>query len=171
MRLIRERGEGFSEIYALMEKSFPPDEIRTMEGAKRILSNKSYRLYRIIDSGEFIGFIAVWKLSEFIFIEHFAMHPDKRGKGYGARALSALFKTYGQAVLEVEPPEDEIKRRRVAFYERCGFHLSREEYYQPPYREGGEAVRLMLMRYPNSIKNHGEVAAALYREVYKVKNN
>jgi hypothetical protein len=77
---------------------------------------------------------------------------------------------YSSAVLEVEPPEDEIKKRRIAFYERCGFHLSKEEYYQPPYQEGGEPVRLMLMSYPEPITRHDEVSAALYRDVYGIKN-
>ena len=90
-----------------------------------------------------------------------------RGKGYGARVISALGRWYKDIVLEVEPPECENSKRRIAFYERCGFHLSKEEYYQPPYKKDASPVRLMLMRYPAPIENHGEVSAALYREIYK----
>ena len=171
MRLLRERGEGFCEVYALMEKSFPQNEIRGEREARAVLSNKAYRLYRITEGGKFIGLLGVWRLSDFLFIEHFATLPDVRGMGYGSRALRALFKMYGRAVLEVEPPEDEIKRRRIAFYERCGFHLSNEEYYQPPYREGGKPVRLMLMGYPQPIENHAKVTSQLYSAVYGIKNN
>ena len=171
MRLLRERGEGFCEVYALMEKSFPQDEIRGEREARAVLSNKAYRLYRITEGGKFIGLLGVWRLSDFLFIEHFATRPELRGKGYGKRALEALLKKYKSAVLEVEPPEDEIKRRRIAFYERCGFHLSKEEYYQPPYRESGEPVRLMLMGYPQPIENHAKAASQLYSAVYGIKNN
>lgn len=169
MRLLRERGDGFDEVFALMEESFPPEERREKDAARAILKKRAYRLYRITDGGEFIGLLGVWRLSDFIFIEHFATRPEKRGRGYGTLALKALFKMYSSAVLEVEPPESELTSRRIAFYKRCGFHLSRDEYYQPSYREGGEPVRLMLMRYPAPIENHGEVSAALYREVYKRK--
>ena len=169
MKLLRERGEGFSEIYSLMIESFPPDELRSESGARAIVSNSAYRLYRITERGRFLGFISVWRLSEFAFIEHFAILPEMRGKGYGARAISALGRWYKDMVLEAEPPECEISKRRIAFYERCGFHLSMEEYYQPPYKKGASPVRLMLMRYPAPIENHEKVAAALYREVYKRK--
>lgn len=171
MRLLRERGDGFDEVFALMEESFPPEERREKDAARAILKNRAYRLYRITDGGEFIGLLGVWRLSDFIFIEHFATRPELRGRGYGTLALKALFKMYSSAVLEVEPPESELTSRRIAFYERCGFHLSRDEYYQPSYREGGEPVRLMLMSYPKPIVRHADVAAALYRDVYKVKNN
>ena len=169
MRLLRERGDGFDEVFALMEESFPPEERREKDAARAILKKRAYRLYRITDGGEFIGLLGVWRLSDFIFIEHFATRPEKRGRGYGTLVLKALFKMYSSAVLEVEPPECEISKRRIAFYERCGFHLSREEYYQPPYKEDASPVRLMLMRYPTPIENHEKVAAALYREVYKRK--
>ncbi len=169
MRLLREHGEGFSEIWSLMEKSFPKSELRNEVTARAVLSDPRYRLYRITERGEFLGFITVWKLSGFAFIEHFAMRPELRGKGYGSLALAALGKKYAAMVLEVEPPETEMQKRRVAFYERCGFHISHEEYYQPPYRLGEAAVRLMLMRYPEPIENHGEVKDTLYREVYGIK--
>ena len=169
MRLLRERGESFSEIYSLMERSFPQNEIRSEKDAEAILSDRAYRIYRITERGKFIGFITVWKLPEFAFIEHFAIQPELRGKGFGARALAALGGWYKDMVLEAEPPECEISKRRIAFYERCGFHLSKEEYYQPPYSEDSGPVRLMLMRYPKPIKDHGKVATALYREVYKRK--
>ena len=169
MRLLRERGDCFDEVYALMVKSFPPEELRDRNAARAVLKSGAYRLYRITERGEFIGLLGVWRLSDFLFIEHFATRPELRGRGYGALALRALFKMYSSAVLEVEPPENDLTRRRVGFYERCGFHLSRDEYYQPPYRKGDEPVRLMLMSYPEPIKNHATVAGALYREVYKIK--
>lgn len=169
MRLLRERGDGFDEVYALMKESFPKSELRDEGAAREILENRTYRLYRITEGGEFIGFLGVWRLPEFLFIEHFATRPELRGKGYGKRALVSLFKLYESAVLEVEPPDNELTSRRIAFYERCGFHLSREEYYQPPYREDGEPVRLMLMSYPHPIVRHAEVASSLYRKVYGIK--
>lgn len=168
MRLLRERGEKFSEVYSLMETSFPKSELRDGAAARAVLSDRRYRLYRITERGEFLGFVTVWKLSGFAFIEHFAMRPDIRGKGYGSLALAALGKKYPALVLEVEPPKTDIQKRRVAFYERCGFHLSLEDYYQPPYQKGCEPVRLMLMRYPTPIENHGEVKDLLYREVYGI---
>ena len=48
-------------------------------------------------------------------------------------------------------PADEMKRRRVGFYQRLGFALNAHHYMQPPYTEGGSPVPLLLMTHPITV--------------------
>ena len=75
----------------------------------------------------------------------------------------------GTVILEVERPEDEMSRRRIGFYERCGFTLCKQDYLQPPYRKGGEAVPLYLMFiHTESIDGqYTQIRDEIYREVYQ----
>ncbi|MBR7146301.1 MAG: GNAT family N-acetyltransferase, partial [Oscillospiraceae bacterium] len=52
----------------------------------------------------------------------FAVREDCRGSGIGSELLDELIGTLPHPIcLEVEPPETEIAKRRIAFYERNGF--------------------------------------------------
>lgn len=54
-------------------------------------------------------------------------------------------------VLEIEPPQDDISRRRRAFYERCGFCTTEHAHLQPPYHAGQAELPLVVMSYPRAI--------------------
>ena len=84
--------------------------------------------------------------------------------------LALLRKKYEKIVLEVEPPYDEMKRRRIAFYERQGFCQNDYPYVQPPYREGETGVELILMSLPSPLSDCGECIKEMYEKVYKTTN-
>ena len=75
-------------------------------------------------------------------------------------------------VLEVELPDTDIARRRIAFYERIGFVLCEKHYLQPPYNEGFPAVPLRLMEYGGQLTktDFDQVAHTLHRVVYNQTN-
>ena len=156
----------FDEIYSLMEESFPIYERRSYQEAKAVLSDDDYALYHIEDGGQKIGFISVWQLDGFCFIEHFAIAPIYRNSGYGAKALDLAKSQFKTLVLEAEPNINQIATRRLAFYKRNGFCENLFEYWQPAYRKGEEDVRLVLLSYPCLVENEEKVVKEIYKKVY-----
>ena len=161
----------FDEAYSIMEKSFPPDEIRPYGGQKSLLLNKFYRVYTLVDSGRICSVAATWQFDGVLFIEHLATNPDLRGKGMGAQMLDFLTKNEKRTVcLEVEPPENELTCRRIAFYERKGFNLNEYPYIQPSISLGRSPIPLMIMTHSRKIdeSEFDTIKHLLYKEVYKV---
>ncbi|MMZ64037.1 hypothetical protein D1872_263320 [compost metagenome] len=77
----------------------------------------------------------------------------------------------GPIILEVEPPEEEMARRRIGFYERLGFCLNAFDYVQPPLRQNAEELKLLIMSYPSplTLQQFKDYRPILYREVYGVE--
>lgn len=167
IRFVELKTEEFDTVWAHMEESFPLAERRDKEDARALLSSKSYHLYHIEQADKRVGFIAVWSLGALSFVEHFAIYAEHRGKGFGSLALELAKSRFRHIVLEVEPPESEQARRRIAFYQRAGLHLHPDFAYLQPSYHGGEGVPLLLMSYPTPLPDPDTVARALYREVYR----
>ena len=162
MRLERAALEDFDLIYSEKEKNFVSEERRDHEFAFQIMSEPNYTVYHVIDGETKVGFITVWDLVAFAYIEHFVIYELYRNLGYGGRTLEILKKMYKSMVLEAEPPTDELRSRRIAFYERNGFFKNDYPYIQPPYRRGETRVPLVLMSYPSTLENCKKTADAIY---------
>ncbi|KAF6581238.1 GNAT family N-acetyltransferase [Paenibacillus sp. FSL H7-0703] len=163
----------FSEIYAIMESSFPASECRTFEAQKALLKRPSYRIItEKNEQGNIVAFLAGWEFAYFRFVEHIAVDSRIRGGGLGKKLMSRFISQSDHpVVLEVEPPVDEWSRRRIGFYERLGFHLNHFEYVQPPLREGQADLRLQIMSYPGALAESAfaPFKEILYTEVYGLK--
>ena len=130
----------FEEVYRIMEQSFPADERRKKEGQQKLLDEEKYELLGVRNEGGLLAFLAVWEFAEFVFIEHFAVSEKARNSGIGGKMLEELARQKaGKVVLEVELPEDSLKKRRIGFYERHGFTFNEYPYIQPPMGEIGRA--------------------------------
>ena len=168
------RAEAFEAVYSLLEKAFPPTERRNREDQLALLEKTSYS-YRILrsDDGTFLGFLAVWEFDTFRFLEHFAVNEAARGHGIGAKALQLwLEESDKPAILEVEPPETEIARRRIGFYQRCGLTLNDFPYTQPSMQKGQPPIPLMIISWPQSLQaeTFSPWQTILHREVYGVSS-
>ena len=84
----------FDEVYSIMEKSFPPDEIRPYDEQKELLSNEFYKVYTLVDGGRICTVAATWQFNGVLFIEHLATDPDLRGRNMGAQMLGFLTEKY-----------------------------------------------------------------------------
>jgi len=161
----------FDMIFDLMEKSFPPEEYRTYNGQKALLDDPAYTIYALYSDTENItAFIAVWEFDDFAFIEHFAVAPEHRNKGVGTYIMNGVIDMLGKmACLEVEPPDTEICKRRIAFYERNNFYLNDYPYIQPRLREDMEPVPLYIMTSGGRVDEctFDRIREALYTKVYK----
>ena len=68
-----------------------------------------------------------------------------RNKQYGQKTLSFLAKQGKTLILEIDPPKDDISKRRKGFYERCGFTENFFTHIHPPYHKINEGHELTIM--------------------------
>lgn len=150
--------------------SFPPEERREWMEINKLLNHPNFRLNQIFNDLELIGLISIWNLPDGDFIEHFAILESARGKGFGELVLKLIIEDQSKRIiLEVEEPETEPARRRIAFYKRLGFSISDEIYYQPPYPPNKSKVKMLLMSFPEQLNpnDFANIKAQIYNEVYQ----
>lgn len=158
----------------LLTSAFPEEEYRPLDQFARLLDREPrFGAELAADDGVPVGFVTGWTLDRFHFIEHLAVHPDRRCGGCGGQILAALqARLRCPIVLEVERPEcadREIAARRIGFYERLGFRLWPNDYRQPPYRPGGREIPMRLMVWGDLApdRDYDAVADAIHRTVYR----
>lgn len=81
--------------------------------------------FNMIESdGELCGLFVYWDMGEFYYLEHLAVAPHMRNRKIGQQVLEHVETSLpGIRLLEVEPAEDELTTRRVAFYRRNGYRI------------------------------------------------
>lgn len=165
----------FDEIFNIMKKSFPAEEMRGYDVQKALFGKKEYFAYGTRnEDGSLAAFITMWRFDDFTFGEHFAVSQELRGSGIGGKIINEAAKiAKGLFCFEVEPPVTETAKRRIAFYERNGFILNDFHYIQPPLSENTGSLRLMIMSYKKPL-SHAEFTAVkntVYKNVYGVPEN
>jgi ribosomal protein S18 acetylase RimI-like enzyme len=155
-------------VSVLYEAAFPPEERRPLPAQEKLLQEGALQLLVIVAEEEFVGFIFCWELTDFTFIEHFALTEESRGRGIGSKVMNLLSERYSRIVLESEPPVTKDAIRRIRFYEALGFSAYPSLYLQPPYREGGVPLEMLLMQKGMSPEEHTfiQISSEIYREVY-----
>ena len=152
MELIRLDKSDFGALYKIMEESFPKDEIRAYSDQAALFDRSKFFAYGVKDeSGKLKAFITFWHLNGFTFGEHFAVDPNERGAGLGAKILAEVLKTDGRRFcLEVE--------------------LNDFEYCQPPLGKDRKAVALKIMSTGGKLTQteFEKVKAEIYKNVYGV---
>lgn len=154
------------EIYTSYTSTFPEDERRDREQFTTLFSNPHVKVISVLHDSQAIGYLIIWELSSYTFVEHFEVFEAFRSQKLGSHITGYLFKTYPRIVLEIEPDHlgDDAKRR-YAFYQRNGFTLIDEMYVQPSYGEGKNSLDLWLLANysPESLK---EIKEEIYDVVY-----
>ena len=144
----------------LYENAFPFCERRTLQHhISTAGKNPAFfpgELYA--PGGEFVGILYYWHWPELslLFVEHLAIVPHLRGKGFGHAALQLVTLPDTCVILEIEPVTDEPTARRLDFYESAGFIRLPYAHVQLPYHPGGESVPLELLSWQEN-----QLAAAL----------
>ncbi len=136
------------ELYAL---SFPRHEQRRTASQKRILAHGEYNFLLIMDEGRFSGLMLCWESSDFIYVEHFCILPELRGQGVGSSALELLSRKGKPLILEIDPPVDDVSRRRQGFYERAGFVSNNYKHVHPAYHRDCSGHSLVVMSSPGPL--------------------
>ncbi len=119
-----------------------------------------------------IGMFSFWELGKILYIEHFAIDPDYRGRGIGDAVFQAMGVHYARergltTVLEVEPLDEEKPDtvRRIEFYRRHGLEVVDTDYVQPPYESGLPPVDMWLMA-SGTDTDTDTITRLLYTHVY-----
>lgn len=141
----------FSMVYEKMCAAFPYEERRDFTDQRECMKDKRFCFFEIYDNDAAVGFISLWRLSGFVFIEHIAIDEDKRSGGYGTKAIELVKNLYNMPlILEAEAPETLQQIKRIEFYNRLGFKVNDYPYEQPSYH-GGDGVPLLLLSFPEMI--------------------
>ena len=186
----------WDSLVRIYHTSFPIDEQRPIESIAHLIEHdERFVAYAIVNENEnededenkddaaglqainqeptaksqyLLGLLTTWHFEEFIYIEHFAIDPDLRSRGYGAQAIKTFIKENGKPIiLEAEPPTDDITCRRIRFYERLGLTLYDFPYIQPAYTPESNPVELRLMgTLDTNTTPLPLVSKILHREVY-----
>ncbi len=139
----------FPEIYKKLEEAFPYEERRDFDDYEIYFKNSHFAPFEIVDGENAVGFVNLWVLSSFIYIEHIAIDPEIRGGGYGTKAINLVKEKFNKPIiLEAEAPLSETQIKRIKFYENLGFKLNNYNYFQPSFHKG-EPVPLKLLSYPD----------------------
>ncbi|MBP6429766.1 MAG: GNAT family N-acetyltransferase [Bacteroidales bacterium] len=159
----------------LYMSSFPEDERRDFDINFELIETKDFDFFVIIDSlpePKPIGIISIWYFEDYIYIEHFAIDENERFKGKGKEIIKTLIDSVKMPIIiEVEPPIDEITKKRVEFYEGLDFELLDYFYLQPPYSKAKNPIELKLMVYDKKLLDNKpleEIITEIYEFVYGV---
>ena len=148
IRLDKTNKRFYNDAINLYINSFPPEERRDIPSHEIALSYNDYHFDFIIKDNNLVGIMLYWQTDEFIFLEHFAILPSLRNKGYGESALNLLKEKNKTIILEIEPPIDELTIRRLNFYLRNGFCLTNHNHIQLKYHKNDDDLVLNIMSYP-----------------------
>ena len=134
------------EIVKIYESSFPFEERRPIESMSEAIASQAVCFFRIYCAGECIGLLHCWCFTHVVYCEHFAIAQAFRNHRYGQMVLRTLLaNTPKPLLLEVEPPTDEMSKRRMNFYEREGLAIVKTDYMQPPYHPSLPPLPLYLL--------------------------
>lgn len=134
------------EIYNSYCKTFPEDERRDWEKLITLFSNPKAKIISVLHDSKNIGYLILWELSNYTFVEHFEVFEEFRSQKLGSHITKYLFENYPRIILEIEPEHlNENAARRYAFYQRNGFRLIDEMYVQPSYGKGKKPLDLWLL--------------------------
>ncbi len=154
----------FEQAMELYRISFPHHEQREGESQREILSREAYHFGLLYEEEAFVGLMLYWETADFLYVEHFCMLPEVRGRGLGGKALELLAGQGKTIILEIDPPVDEVSRRRKGFYERAGFVENPWAHVHPPYHKNHRGHDLVVMSRPEQLAQSRYAAFALYLE-------
>ena len=132
------------ELYKL---SFPEEERRDIPQLKQMILELPEMYFNAIELDDVLCGLAVyWDFADFYYLEHLAVFPEMRNHKIGKQVLDYWKKNLQKMrILEVEPAEDEMTCRRIAFYERTDLQILTKDYVQPSYRKEEDSCSLWIM--------------------------
>lgn len=147
--------EEFDRFYQILSNNFPTKEIKEYNYMKDTFHAGLYQVLTLKDNDQIVGIMSFYQHDNFRFIDYFAIDGSLKGKGMGSEMLQYFINLDDKMViLEVEHPEDEQSKRRIAFYQRNGLYLNDQfEYFVPPVRNLKHRLYFHLMSSKRKINN------------------
>lgn len=88
--------ERIAEIQNLYEAAFPANERKPFALIQEKVKSGQMEILAFEEGENFIGMAMVMMDEDFILIDYFAMKKEKRGEGYGSRAIRMLRNYYAK---------------------------------------------------------------------------
>lgn len=140
---------------------FPPEELKPLSSMERLMADGRYDPMVMEDQGEALGYALVWldRDRRYALLDHLGVLRGKRNGGLGSGLLTLLGEHYPELFGEAEAPdsgdpeEDQLRARRLGFYERNGFRQLSYEcamfgmHYRALYRGPEEDDDLILQKH------------------------
>ena len=147
--------EEFDRFYQILSNNFPTKEIKEYNYMKDTFHAGLYQVLTLKDNDQIVGIMSFYQHDDFRFIDYFAIDDSLKGKGMGSKMLQYFINLDDKMViLEVEHPEDEQSKRRIAFYQRNGLYINDQfEYFVPPVRNLKHRLYFHLMSSKRKINN------------------
>lgn len=134
MRLQRLEPHELKSVYeAEITADFPPAERKPYAAMEQLMARGRYLPYGALDeAGALVGYALLWSSlpGTYVMLDYLGVTKTKRNSGFGGQILELLrreFQDWEGVIIESEAPdggqEDEIRRRRLGFYERAGCTL------------------------------------------------
>lgn len=141
----------WGKAWKIYNNSFPLFERRTLKDQVDVMKNNNFYCTGIINYNSIIGILFYWELDKYIYIEHFAIDKEHRGRNYGSSVLKKFEKTNKAIILEIDPPVDEISKRRLDFYNKLGFKLNDYEHCHESFRKNHKPYFMKVLSYKNTL--------------------
>lgn len=149
--------------------SFPLEERRSWQ--ELIAEDFVAEVYVIFEGKRLVGLISLWHLEGYLFVEHFYIFTQHRGKGLGKVAIRTLLHRYADMPILLEwelAYTSSLAQRRLDFYRRLGFKLQDIDYLQPPYDKVSPMLPLHLLATQELGSSALEgIRQLIYRDVYR----
>ena len=132
MNLTRLDSAGLERLYQTeMVHDFPKAELKPLKAMRKLQAMGRYDPLLVEEDGEPLGYAMVWlpEDREGALLEYLATLRGRRSHGLGSKVLDLLFDRYGHLFGEAEAPdsddpaENDLRRRRLGFYQRNGFRI------------------------------------------------
>lgn len=137
------------KLYTLIDNlyasAFPYHEKREERAKHAALANPAYHLEAWQFDNTFVGFIGYWMFKHYAYIEHLAIEPSVRSRGFGKQILERFLATHPQTVLEIDPLTTDIAHRRLRFYQSLGFIQNDFAHHHPSYHAEMSDHKLIVL--------------------------
>ncbi len=110
---------------------FPKAELKPLRAMLRLTDMGRYDPLLVSENGQAVGYAMVWlpEGRQGGLLEYLGVLRGRRNGGLGSQILTLLADRYGQIFGEAEAPtsddpaENDLRRRRIGFYQRNGFRV------------------------------------------------
>jgi hypothetical protein len=154
------------EIFNSYSTTFPEDERRDSDKFIALFNHPKVKVISVLHEAKNIGYLIIWELSNYTFVEHFEVFQEFRSQKLGSYITGYLFENYPRIILEIEPEHlNDDAKRRYSFYLKNDFRLIDESYIQPSYGKDKKPLDLWLLA-NYSPENLEEVKDEIYDIVY-----
>ena len=149
---VQSEGAEIGRLLALYERAIPANERRSSDAIVKLAGSRSHRISVLQQGGDLLGFSILFLGLRVRLLEYLAVDERCRGEGLGACLYKNARRHSGNLPMLVEVESSrgagaalELRRRRLAFYDRLGCRRIEGLHYILPLSVEGTPPSLDLL--------------------------